>query len=155
MLRVTKLTDYAIVVLTHLARQEGEACLTARDLADCSDVPAPTVSKLLKALAKGGLVASQRGAKGGYRLLRPPEDISVAEVIGAIEGPIAMTECSHDDSGLCEVEDNCNVRTNWQRINVAVQSALSAVSIADMMGASAPRSDLVQLGIRTPGATGG
>lgn len=144
MLRVTKLTDYAIVVLTHLARQ-GEACLTARDLAECSEVPAPTVQKLLKQLAREGLVASLRGAKGGYRLSRAPEDISVAEVIAAIEGPIAMTECSHDDSGLCEVEDNCNVRTNWQRINVAVQSALSSVSLADMVGPTPSQPGLVQL----------
>jgi FeS assembly SUF system regulator len=91
----------------------------------------PTVSKVLKLLVKTGLVDSYRGASGGYSLERDALDISVAEIIAAIEGPIAMTECSMEE-GLCAQEAICNLRGNWQRISIAVVKAMEGVSLAEM-----------------------
>ena len=131
MLRISKLTDYAVVLATHLAASEGPHA--ARDLAVQTQIPEPTASKVLKKLARAGVVVSQRGAKGGYTLARSSEQIGVNEVIEAIEGPIAVTECSDETTdSLCEYETNCGVRANWQRINVAVQRALSEITLADM-----------------------
>jgi FeS assembly SUF system regulator len=125
------MTDYAVVLATHLAAADGPHA--ARDLALHTQIPEPTASKVLKKLARAGVVASQRGAKGGYALARPPERIGIHEVIEAIEGPIAVTECSDDTSDTsCEYETNCGVRANWQRINLAVHAALSEISLAEM-----------------------
>jgi FeS assembly SUF system regulator len=136
MLRISKLTDYAVVMATQLAAADRPQA--ARDLALQTQVPEPTASKVLKRLARAGVVTSQRGAKGGYVLSRRPEDIGIHEVIEALEGPIAVTECSDETSdSLCEYETNCEVRANWQRINVAVQDALSKISLADMAQPSA------------------
>jgi FeS assembly SUF system regulator len=132
MLRITKMTDYAVVLATHLAAAEGPHA--ARDLAIQTQIPEPTVSKVLKKLARAGVVMSQRGAKGGYALARSPQQVGVNEVIEAIEGPIAVTECSDETTdSLCEYETNCGVRANWQRINVAVHKALSEITLADMV----------------------
>ena len=125
------MTDYAVVLATHLAVADGAHA--ARDLALQTQIPEPTASKVLKKLARAGVVISQRGAKGGYALARRPEQIGIHEVIEAIEGPIAVTECSDESTdSLCEYETNCGVRANWQRINLAVQRALSEISLADM-----------------------
>jgi FeS assembly SUF system regulator len=129
MLRISKLTDYAILVMVELAR--GGQLLTAHAVAERVGVEVPTASKVLKLLAGAGLLESYRGANGGYRVARQADDISVAEVIAAIEGPIAMTECSVEQ-GLCSQEDNCELRGNWQRISVAVARALQDVSLAEM-----------------------
>ena len=144
MLRVTKLCDYAIVLLTHLAQAGRDGSVAARDLADRSEVPLPTVSKILKQLGHEGLVVSQRGAKGGYRLARPATEVSVADIIAAVEGPIAMTDCSLEGGGLCDVEDNCRVRANWRLISSVVEDALSRITLADMAGPLPPQ--LVRLG---------
>lgn len=131
MLRISKMTDYAVVLATHLAAIEGPHA--ARDLALQTQIPEPTASKLLKKLTRAGVVTSQRGAKGGYALARSARDIGIHEVIEAIEGPIAVTECSDESSdSSCEYETNCGVRANWQRINTAVQTALSDITLADM-----------------------
>jgi len=125
------MTDYAVVLATHLAAVEGPHA--ARDLAVQTQIPEPTASKVLKKLARAGVVVSQRGAKGGYALARSPEQIGVNEVIEAIEGPIAVTECLDDTTdSFCEHETHCGVRANWQRINVAVHKALSEITLADM-----------------------
>jgi len=131
MLRISKMTDYAVVLATHLAG--GQGAHAARDLALHTQIPEPTASKVLKSLARAGVVTSQRGAKGGYALARPPERIGIHEVIEAIEGPIAVTECSDEtNESSCEYETNCGVRANWQRINLAVQRALAEITLADM-----------------------
>lgn len=144
MLRISKLTDYAILVMVELSRS-GEL-LSAQALAERVHVETPTASKVLKLLASAGLLKSYRGANGGYQVSRPAPDISVAEVISAIEGPIAMTECSVEE-GLCNQEDSCDLRGNWQRISVAVARALQDVSLAEM---SAPVKEPQQpLQIRT------
>ncbi|MFC3716992.1 SUF system Fe-S cluster assembly regulator [Luteimonas soli] len=131
MLRVTKLTDYATVVLTVLA-SEPDAVASAAGLAERAGLEAPTVAKLLKPLAQAGLVEAFRGANGGYRLARPAQDISLFEVVEAMEGPLGMTECSVH-AGSCGIEDSCNVRANWRRINDVVADALRGVSLAQML----------------------
>ncbi len=130
MLRISKMTDYAIMVMVELNASSGEV-LSAHALADASHLELPTVSKVLKLLVKTGLVISYRGASGGYSLERNARDISVAEIIAAIEGPIAMTECSVEE-GLCAQEAICSLRGNWQRISVAVAKAMEGVSLAEM-----------------------
>jgi len=129
MLRISKLSDYAILMMVELAR-DGET-LSAHALSERVGVEVPTASKVLKLLAGSGLLESFRGASGGYRVIRAAADISVAEVIAAIEGPIAMTECSVEE-GLCNQEDSCELRGNWQRISLAVAEALQRVSLAEM-----------------------
>jgi len=130
MLRVTRLTDYATVVLTVLASRP-QAVLSATELAECAGLEPPTVSKLLKILAQANLVASFRGTHGGYRLARAAEDISLIEIVEAMEGPLAITECSLDHS-QCGIFHQCGVRANWRRINDVIGDALRAVSLAEM-----------------------
>ena len=131
MLRVSKLTDYATVVMTALA-DAPERVHSAQELAEKAHLELPTVSKLLKQLAHAALVESFRGVNGGYKLARAPERISIADVVIAMEGPIGMTECSAH-SGLCGHEPHCGVRVNWRRINQAIAQALAGVSLADML----------------------
>lgn len=130
MLRMTRQADYAIVLLTCIADQPGG--LAARDLAEKVHLPVPMVSKILKTLAREGLLLSQRGAHGGYRLARPPEVISVAEIVTAIEGPIGITECTTDAIVNCDIAAMCAVKSNWQKINRVVRQALDQVSLAHM-----------------------
>lgn len=137
MLRISKLTDYATVLLAELARQP-EACVPASQLADATGLEIPTVSKVLKTLAKGSVVSSVRGVNGGYRLARKPEAVSVADVVRAMEGPIALTECALE-SGLCSHEPRCHLRGNWQRIGFAVEQALQALSLADLADPASKR----------------
>src|SRR5690554_761270 len=131
MLRVTRLTDYATVVLTVLAAEPGRV-LSAAELAERAGLEAPTVSKLLKPLAQAGLLEAFRGAHGGYRLSRPAEDISLISIVEAMEGPLAMTECSLDDTS-CGIASQCGARANWRRINDIVADALRSVSLAQML----------------------
>ena len=138
MLRVTRLTDYASVVLTVLAARP-DAVLSAADLADRAGLEVPTVSKLLKPLAQAGLVDGFRGVHGGYRLARPAADISLVEIVEAMEGPLAMTECSLDH-GECGISHQCGVRANWRRINDVVADALRNVTLAQMLDDAPPPS---------------
>ena len=131
MLRVTKLTDYATVVLTVLAARPGDV-LSAADLAETSGLETPTVSKLLKPLAQAGLVSSLRGAHGGYRLSRDAAEISLIEIVEAMEGPLAMTECSQHENH-CGIAHQCGVRSNWRLINDVVADALRSVTLAQML----------------------
>jgi len=131
MLRVTRLTDYATVVLTVLAARPDDV-LSAADLAAAAGLELPTVAKVLRPLAQANLVEGFRGAGGGYRLARDPAEISLVEVVEAMEGPLGMTECSLHD-GTCGIEDSCGVRANWLRINDVVADALRAVTLAEML----------------------
>jgi len=131
MIRMNKLTDYGILVLTHFARDPA-ASQTARDLAERAKVPLPTGSKILKDLQRAGLVVSHRGVKGGYSLARDPEAISVSEVVQALEGPIALTECSGSSVGTCGLEPDCQVRGHWRTISAAIRGALDGVSLASL-----------------------
>lgn len=131
MLRLNRITDYAVVVLTQMVR-EPDKQVTAPQLSEDSNVPAPTVAKVLKALAKEGVLASQRGVHGGYRLARPAGDISMLEVIRALEGPVSLTACVDGAEGDCDVELLCPVRGNWDRVNTAIRGALADVTLEDM-----------------------
>ena len=131
MLRVSKLTDYATVVMTVLADAPARVH-SAQELAETARLEVPTVSKLLKQLTHAQLVESFRGVNGGYKLARAPTRITIAEIVTAMEGPIGMTECSAH-AGLCGHEPHCGVRVNWQRINSAIAQALGSVTLADML----------------------
>jgi FeS assembly SUF system regulator len=133
-LRISKLADYAILVMVELAKKPLEV-FSAQALAERAGIELPTASKVLKLLAQAGIVQSFRGPAGGYAVKRPATGISVADVISAIEGPIAMTECSIHE-GLCSVEATCNARENWQKISRAVAGALEQVSLAEMAGST-------------------
>jgi FeS assembly SUF system regulator len=138
MLRITKLTDYAVLVLSDMVRPGAEQALAARDIAERTRIPAPTVSKVLKLLSRGGLVVSERGKNGGYRLARSPESITVADIVDTVEGPIAVTECSATERGCCELEGHCPTETNWVRINAAIRQALRGITLADMVQPNMP-----------------
>jgi FeS assembly SUF system regulator len=133
---MSRLTDYGTVVLAHLAGNDSK-WLSAAEVADASGIALPTVSKLLKLLAKAKLVHSTRGAHGGYRLARTPQLISASEIIDALEGPVSITECSASDS-QCDYEHNCNVGNAWQRINVAIRRALDDISLVDLQRVTSP-----------------
>ena len=130
MLRLSKLTDYAVVVLVRLA--DTERVQTSPGIAATTGIPEPTVAKVLKTLAASGLVASQRGARGGYRLLRMLCEIPVADVIAAIDGPIALTACVDGSPTGCESQGLCPMRGRWDLVNDAIHKALSDISLADM-----------------------
>ena len=132
MIRLGKLTDYGLVLMTHMARNHDRLLHTARDLAVESRLPLPTVSKLLKELLRAGLLVSQRGLKGGYSLARKAREISVAEIVAVLEGPIALTECSTDISGLCDLEPCCPIKDNQRIISQAVRGALEKVMLSDL-----------------------
>ena len=137
MLRITKLTDYATVVLTTLA-DAPQRVHSAAELAERSRLELPTVSKVLKPLAHAGLVTSFRGANGGYRLARPPSQISLIEIVEAIEGRLGMTECSGEHS-QCEHQPHCSVQSHWRRINDVISHTLRGMSLAEMLPAQPPR----------------
>ncbi|HKI05671.1 MAG TPA: SUF system Fe-S cluster assembly regulator [Thermoanaerobaculia bacterium] len=141
MIRITKQTDYGIVLLTHIAA-EPERQYNAPELAAETRLPLPMVSKILKLLTKEGLLGSHRGVKGGYSLSRLPESITMAEIITSLEGPIAITECIETASD-CSHEALCPVRGNWRRINHAVRTALEGITLAEL---AQPRQKLVTLG---------
>ena len=136
MLRLSKLTDYGTVLLAHLAANRDTVC-SAADVATATGIAVPTVSKLLKSLGRSGLVTSTRGTNGGYRLARHPRDISAADIIDALEGPVSITECSASDS-QCEHEGICSVGGAWQRVNIAIRRALDDVSLHDLLRSNSP-----------------
>jgi FeS assembly SUF system regulator len=130
MLRLSKLTDYGTVIMSHMARRPA-GLHSAGEIAFVLGVAAPTVSKVLKRLVRARLLLSVRGAQGGYRLARPPDAISLADVIDALEGPIGITECSAM-TGLCSQENACPVRGHWQWLNRIVLHSLDGVTLAEM-----------------------
>ena len=135
MLRMGKLTDYATVVLASLA-QQPETHRAAAELAERTRLAKPTVSKVLKGLQRAGMVISSRGAQGGYRLARRPEEITAAQILDVFEGPIAITECS-GASSQCGIERLCRVGSAWQRVNAAIRRALEDVTLRELAGLDA------------------
>ena len=131
MFRLNRLTDYGVVVLTQMSRNPGDL-RSAPQISHETGVPLPTVAKLLNALAHENLIESHRGAAGGYTLNRPAAEISVAEIIQALEGPIALTACVEGSANDCDVASLCPMRGNWDRVNKAIYGALSEVTLADM-----------------------
>lgn len=131
MLRMSKLADYGTVIMTTMVRQP-EQVHSAAGVATLTRVPVPTVSKILKILTRGGLLVSLRGVRGGYMLARPPAQISIAQIIGAMDGPIGLTECS-STPGLCSQESDCSMRASWQWVNRAVLQTLEKITLEQML----------------------
>ena len=131
MLKISKLTDYGVVIMVLLARV-SERVHSATEVAEATHIALPTVSKILKILATHDLVISTRGARGGYRLSRPPAGISIADVICAMEGPVSLTTCSTAGSE-CEQQSHCSMVNHWQWINRAVSEALNGLSLEDLL----------------------
>lgn len=133
MIRLSKLADYAVVLVSHMAT-DPSARFSATDLAKLTHIPPPTVSKILGALARGGLLQSHRGLNGGFSLARAPQDVSVADVVNAVEGPIAVTHClDHGQGdGGCDILATCRMAGYWQRINTAIDGALKDITFAEV-----------------------
>jgi FeS assembly SUF system regulator len=131
MIILSKLADYGVIIATHLA--ETPAQVNAVHLAAETRLPQATVAKVLKSLARAGIVSAVRGATGGYRLARPAQDITVAEVVAAIDGALALTQCT-SSIGPCERHDFCPTQPHWHRINQAVERALEGITIGEMVG---------------------
>ena len=131
MIRITREADYGILLMTGLAQADGQA-RSAAVLAQQRQLPLPMVSKILKTLARAGLLISQRGVQGGYSLARRPAEISAADIIGALEGPLAITECSGENHDGCSRLEHCEVSGHWPRINQAIYAALQSISLAEM-----------------------
>lgn len=131
MIKLSRMADYGVILMVRLARTP-EQVTTAAELTESTSLPGPTVSKLLKQLSRAGLLDSQRGTHGGYLLSRPIDEISVADIVSALEGPIALTECMTADGAVCEIEALCPTQTNWRKINNALVEALDRVSLAEM-----------------------
>jgi FeS assembly SUF system regulator len=131
MLRLGKLTDYGTVITAHMARQP-ERVFAASELATAGRINVSTASKILKRLVHAGLLHSLRGAHGGYALARPAGEISLAQIIDALEGPPGLTECSVR-AGLCAQEQWCTIRGNWQAVDRLIRQTLAHTSLADMM----------------------
>jgi FeS assembly SUF system regulator len=132
MIRLNRMTDYAIVILGQMAQDVGRV-RTAAALAEATGVPVPTVSKILKIMGSASLVTPHRGAKGGYSLDRDAAEVTVTDIVQALEGPIALTACVDGAEDACEVENLCPMRGNWNRVNDAIRGALDKVSLGDML----------------------
>ena len=132
MLRISRLADYGTMVMSQMA-SDPDRLFSANDLAITLGLGRATVSKVLKSLARRDLVVSVRGLHGGYSLARPPRQITVSDVVDALEDqPFGLTECS-TTAGNCGIETSCHVRTNWQKISLIVRRALEGVTLADMV----------------------
>lgn len=144
MLRVKKLTDYGIVLLVHCARARGqEPLLTAKELSIRSQLPLPTVSKVLKILCQASLVTSHQGPKGGYGLARDAKEISAADMIAALEGPLAMADCLPPGNVRCDYEKKCLLKNPWHIINERVKSTLQQMSLEEMANQTSRRQALI------------
>lgn len=150
MLRLSKMNDYAVVVLGHMAARDG--LVTAPDVAEATGLAAATVSQVLKKLAHAGLVVSHRGAHGGYALGRMPSQISVADLVEALEGPVALTACVDGAEGGCGVETMCPIRGGWDRVNGAIRAALEGVTLAEMLAPRVERFAMPAAAERRPSA---
>lgn len=135
MFRLSKGTDYGIRILAHLAhlaRDEEGTTHNAREMAEDLSLPIPMVSKVMKSLVRAGVLESHRGAKGGFSLSRRPEELNVADMIAALEGPVALTECQIGPA-LCQHESSCRVQEPWSVINRSVQSTLATITLSDLI----------------------
>ena len=131
MLRLSKKADYALIAMKHLALRGDRGSSSAREIAGLYDIPIELMAKVLQRLVRRGLLISQQGTRGGYHLSRPPVQISVADVIQAIEGPVTVTACSTDE-GQCEQFSKCNVRDPLYRVRERILAALGECTIAEL-----------------------
>jgi FeS assembly SUF system regulator len=137
-MRLSHLADYAIVLMSAAARHCGGVRINAGTLSEETGVPLPTAQKLVSLLSRAGLMKSARGTGGGIRLARPAAAISLADIVEAIEGPIAMTSCVDDTRHECALEGNCRVQPHWGAVNSAVRGALGGVSLASLVSTPSP-----------------
>jgi FeS assembly SUF system regulator len=131
MLKLSKLTDYAVVLLSQMASKDSVISTTPR-LCEETGLPQPTVSKILKTLTRGGLLKAQRGAMGGYALAKAAREISLADIVKAMDGPIQLTECAEDTSHGCQMSYSCAMHGRWNKVNQVIRNALENVSLHDM-----------------------
>jgi FeS assembly SUF system regulator len=131
-MRLSSLADYAVVMMSAAARHGCGARLSATLLAEETHVPLPTAQKLMQRLAQAGLLSSLRGAGGGFKLTRPASCITLADIIEAVEGPIAMTSCVDDAREDCALDQHCAVKPHWGVVNGAVRGALASVSLTTL-----------------------
>lgn len=131
MLRLGRMTDFGVVVLSQIANGQ-ESLSTASSLAEATGLPLPSVSQVLKHLAQAHLVTSHRGVNGGYELARPADEITVEQIIAALEGPVALTACVDGTTGNCGVEMLCPLRGRWDKVNEAIRGALDAITLAEI-----------------------
>ncbi len=131
MLKLSKKVDYGLMALMHLARHNERTSWSAREIAEHYDIPVELLAKILQKLVQKGLLVSQHGTHGGYKLARKPDRIGAAEVIEAIEGPFSLTNCV-SDQGICGQFGKCNVKTPLQRLNDIVIHMLTDLTIAEM-----------------------
>jgi len=136
MIKLSKMTDYAVVILAEMATSKGQL-MSASGLSNNTKLPEPTVAKILKLLAKQDIITSKRGINGGYSLNKTPDEINMAAVITALDGPIALTACVEQSAECCSFEDNCKMKGQWNPVNIAMQKALEDVSLMQMMGGQA------------------
>jgi len=136
-MRLSSLADYAVVMMSACARHCGGTRINAGLLAEETGIPLPTVQKLVSRLSAAGLLRSARGAGGGFKLARPAAAISLAEIVEAIEGPIAMTSCVEKGRHDCGLEGTCNVQAHWPVVNQAVRGALAGVPLTRLVEARA------------------
>jgi Rrf2 family protein len=135
MIRLSKSADYGLMAMRHLALLPTGCCCSARELAQGHGIPPALMAKLLQRLARKGLIAATHGIKGGYRIARPAQTISLRDVIEAIEGPLAMTDC-HDPSGdRCDQDGTCTVKRPLLDIQARIAALLAETSVRDLGGA--------------------
>ena len=137
MIKLSKLTDYAVVVLGQMAKSNKDRLQTAASLSQATGLPEPTVAKVLKLLAKGRLISSSRGMNGGYQLSKAPDRITMASIITALEGPVVLTACVEGRDECCSHSATCSMKGRWNPVNAAMQRALEDVSLAQMIGGQA------------------
>ncbi len=137
MIRLSRLTDYAIVVVAELSRTSS-TLQTASNLADRTHIPEPTVAKVLKILTRGSVVESARGVNGGYMITRALNDITIGEVIEAMNGPLTLTACVDDDDSDCEIATHCLMKGRWNPVNAAIRTAFASVKLSDMIRSTMP-----------------
>jgi len=131
-MRLSSMADYAVVIMAAAARHCGCARVSAGQLAEETRLPAPTVQKLVSRLSAAGLLRSSRGVGGGLQLARPAAAITLADIVEAVEGPIAMTACVHEGGQECTLEDACLVRPHWPSVNQALRGALAQVPLTQL-----------------------
>lgn len=134
MFKISKLTDYAVVILSRMAEVPDDL-ISAAQVSELTRLPEPTVAKLLKLLAGGDILISVRGAQGGYKLAAPAAEISMADIVVAIDGPVSLTACVEGSNESCDFAPCCPVNGRWTKVNTAVKSALENITLADMMPA--------------------
>jgi len=142
-MRLSSLADYAVVLLAATARRDGDVRVTAIALAEETGLPLPTVQKLVSRLSAAGLIETGRGTGGGFRLARAPAAIDLAQIIEAIEGPIALTTCVDAARHDCAVETNCMIRPHAGTVNAVVRGALAGVTLAQLANTGAVPQEVV------------